>query len=217
VQPVCSDEERDYLIDFANGYFSNDISVDDVVWSYSGVRPLYNDGSQSATAATRDYVLKVNEQAGVPMLNVFGGKITTYRKLAEHALDKIVPFFDAPTDGWTAGVALPGGDFAVNGVEGLIANLTTDYPFLDAFWAKRLIRAYGTEAWDVLGDVTSAEDLGQDFGATLTAREVTWLMGKEYAMRAEDVVWRRSKLGLRLSGAQIKLLDDWMAQKGATA
>lgn len=217
VKPVCTDEERDYLIDFANGYFKQDISVDDIVWTYSGVRPLYNDGSKSATAATRDYVLKVNEQAGVPMLNVFGGKITTYRKLAEHALDKIVPFFDAPKDGWTAGVSLPGGDFPVNGVEGLIANLTTDYPFLDAFWAKRLVRAYGTEARDVLGDAVSADDLGQAFGATLTAREIAWLMAHEYAMRAEDVVWRRSKLGLRMSASEIKLLDEWMVQQGGAA
>lgn len=217
VKPVCTDEERDYLIDFANGYFKRDIGVDDIVWTYSGVRPLYNDGSKSATAATRDYVLKVNEQAGVPMLNVFGGKITTYRKLAEHALDRIVPFFDAPTEGWTAGVPLPGGDFAVDGVDQLIANLSGAYPFLDAFWAKRLIRAYGTDAWDVLGDAATAEDLGQTFGATLTEREILWLMRNEYAMRAEDVVWRRSKLGLRMSAAEINLLDDWMMQQGGAA
>ncbi len=209
-KPVCTDEERDYLIDFANNYFKNDITADDVVWRYSGVRPLYDDGARSATAATRDYVLKIDESAGAPLLNIFGGKITTYRKLAEHALEKICPYFEAPSKAWTAGMAMPGGDFAVDGVDELIAKLKRDYAFLDDFWARRLIKAYGTEAWDVLGDASVAEDLGEAFGASLTAREITWLMAHEYARRAEDVVWRRSKLGLRLSADEIATLDAWM-------
>ncbi len=217
VAPECSDEERDYLLAFANQYFKQDITVDDIVWKYSGVRPLYDDGAKSATAATRDYVLKVNRQAGAPMLNVFGGKITTYRKLAEHALGKIsnaMGMRDAP---WTAGVAMPGGNFKVSQVDALIAALQRDYAFLDAFWARRLIRAYGTEARAVLGDAKSPDDLGQAFGATLTAREIRWLMAHEYARTAEDVVWRRSKLGLRMSADEIKVLDDWMQREGGTA
>ena len=215
VRPECTPEEQRYLIDFANGYFERNISVDDIVWTYSGVRPLYDDGASSATAATRDYTLKVDRADGAPILNIFGGKITTYRKLAEDAMDKIAPFFPGTPGHWTAGAALPGGDFAVDGVDGLIATLRDDYPFLDAFWARRLIRAYGTDAWNVLGDAASAADLGEAFGATLTAREVDWLMTREYARRAEDVVWRRSKLGLRLDAAQVARLDEWMTGSDA--
>jgi len=216
-EPVCTDEERDYLLEFASGYFAKPVTKEDIVWTYSGVRPLYDDGAKSATAATRDYVLKINEGAGAPMLNVFGGKITTYRKLAEHALAKISPHLGRDDAPWTAGVAMPGGDFGVSQVDQLIADLQRDYAFLDAFWAKRLIRAYGTDARLILGAAKSAEDLGQDFGATLRAAELRWLMEKEFARSAEDVVWRRSKLGLRLSEAQIKVLDDWMTAERGTA
>jgi len=209
-KPICTAAERDYLIAFANQYFKRDISAADVVWSYSGVRPLYDDGASSATAATRDYTLKVDDIDGAPVLNIFGGKITTYRRLAEAALDKIAPYFPGLAPKWTAGVALPGGDFAVDGVPALIAGLQAGYPFLTPFWAKRLVRAYGTEARLVLGDAKTAQDLGEDFGATLTAREVSWLMTREFAHRAEDVVWRRNKLGLRLDAAQVARLDAWM-------
>ena len=208
--PVCTPAERDYLIGFANKYFKQDISAADVVWTYSGVRPLYDDGASSATAATRDYTLKVDAAGGAPILNIFGGKITTYRRLAESAMDKIAAHFPGLPGKWTAGVALPGGDFPTDGVPGLIADLRRDYPFLTAFWARRLVRAYGTEARLVLGDAKAAADLGQDFGATLTAREVVWLMAREFARRAEDVVWRRNKLGLRLNAEQIASLDAWM-------
>lgn len=211
-EPVCTPEERDYLIAFANRYFKRDIGADDVVWTYSGVRPLYDDGASSATAATRDYVLKLDE-TGAPVLNVFGGKITTYRVLAEDAMDKLAPFFPDLPGKWTAGVALPGGDFGVDGVDRLIGELQSAYPFLTPFWARRLIRAYGTEAPAVLGDAAAAEDLGKDFGATLTAREVDWLMSREYARTAEDVVWRRNKLGLRMDPGQIAALDDWMRNR----
>ena len=214
-KPVCTADERAYLIDFANQYFKDDLSDDDIVWTYSGVRPLYDDGASSATAATRDYTLTVEAEGGAPILNVFGGKITTYRRLAESALDKIKPFFPRTPGPWTAGVALPGGDFSVDGVEALIARLRTDYLFLSDFRARRLIRAYGTEAWQVLGDATREEDLGEAFGATLTAREVAWLIDREYARRAEDVVWRRNKLGLRLTAEQISRIDTWMADRAA--
>ena len=215
VRPECTPEERDYLVDFANKYFKRSISTDDIVWTYSGVRPLYDDGASSATAATRDYTLKVDNVEGAPILNIFGGKITTYRKLAEDAMDKIVPFFPGTSGHWSAGVALPGGDFAVDGVEALIARLQAGFGFLDTFWARRLIRAYGTDAWTLLGDAQQAEDMGQSFGATLTAREVDYLMAHEFARTAEDIVWRRNKLGLRLSAAQIATLETWMQDRAA--
>ena len=212
VKPFCTDGERDYLLNFASNYFKTPVTKEDVVWSYSGVRPLYDDGAKSATAATRDYVLSVDTTGGAPLLNVFGGKITTYRKLAESAMEKVAPFFPALKGEWTAGVPLPGGDFLVTDVDRLVGELRIKHPYLSEFWARRLVRAYGTEAMEIIGDATSADDLGQDFGATLTAREVEWLIDKEYAMTAEDVVWRRNKLGLRLSMDQIKTLNDWMSQ-----
>ena len=205
--PYATQAEQDYLIAFANQYFEAQIAGDDIVWTYSGVRPLYDDNAKSATAATRDYVLTLNDD-GPPLLNIFGGKITTYRKLAENALKKLG--FD---DIWTAGVPLPGGDFAVADRDNLVARLQSDYSFLTDRWALRLIRAYGTDAWSVLGRAQSVSDLGADFGATLTAKEVDHLMAHEFAQTAEDVVWRRSKLGLRLSQDQISILDDYMTTR----
>jgi glycerol-3-phosphate dehydrogenase len=209
--PVCTDAERDYLCNFASQYFKKPVTVDDIVWTYSGVRPLYDDGASSATAATRDYTLKVDKSAGAPVLNIFGGKITTYRRLAESALDKIGTVLPLAKGKWTAGVPLPGGDFPHDGVADLVAGLRRDYGFLTDFWARRLVRAYGTEAREILGDAGSAADLGQDFGATLTAAEVTWLMTREYARSAEDILWRRSKLGLRLDQQQVAVLEEWIA------
>ena len=216
-KPECTEHEAQYLCDFASEYFQKPVTRDDIVWTYSGVRPLYDDGAKSATAATRDYVLKLEAEGGAPVLNVFGGKITTYRKLAEAALAKITPFFDHAKDDWTAGIALPGGDFAVDGVRRLVDDLKSAYPFLDDYWAGRLVRAYGTEAAQVLGDAKRMEDLGPHFGATLTGREVIWMMRHEYARRAEDIVWRRTRLGLRMSEAQIKALDKWMTSGEAVA
>jgi glycerol-3-phosphate dehydrogenase len=211
IKPKCTEAESDYLRAFASNYFKQPVTNDDVVWSYSGVRPLYDDGASSATAATREYVLKVNQDGGdAPLLNVFGGKITTYRKLAEAALAKITPFFPKAGSDWTAGVSLPGGDFPVDGVSDLIRDLHKNYPFLDEFWARRLIKAYGTEARLILGDAKSPVDMGKGFAATLTEREIVWLMEKEYARTAEDVVWRRSRLGLRMSKSEIAELEDWM-------
>lgn len=215
VRPECSPEEQDYLLNFANQYFAKRLSRADIVWTYSGVRPLYDDGASSATAATRDYTLTVDAQAGAPVLNVFGGKITTYRRLAESALKEIGKRLPLDKGDWTAGVALPGGNFPVSKVEALIADLLDDYPFLTPFWAKRLIRAYGTEARTILGQAFEAKDLGRDFGATLTEAEVVWLMSKEFARNAEDVVWRRNKLGLRMTQEQIDGLEAWMANQRA--
>lgn len=210
-KPECTPEERDYLIRFINEYLEAPIAVADVVWSYSGVRPLYDDGASSASAATRDYVLKLDKSRGAPSLNIFGGKITTYRRLAESALEMVGEVYPSVKKPWTAGVALPGGDFPVDGVENLIDAVKAEYPFLTNRWAKRLVRAYGSEVRDVLAGASSDVDLGSHFGADLTEREVIWLIENEYAQTAEDVVWRRSKLGLRMSKAEIASLDTWMS------
>jgi len=211
--PVCTEAERDYLLGFINTYLKAPLRAADVVWSYSGVRPLYDDGSTSATAATRDYTLKVDAN-GAPLLNIFGGKITTYRRLAESALEKIGAHLKTKAP-WTAGVPLPGGDFAVSDVDRLASQLRSAHPFLSEAWALRLVRAYGTDASNMLEGATQVEALGTAFGATLTAREVDWLMDKEWARTAEDVVWRRSKLGLRLSKEQVSALDAYMGARMA--
>ncbi|MEO1798642.1 MAG: glycerol-3-phosphate dehydrogenase, partial [Pseudomonadota bacterium] len=217
LKPEISDVERDYLLAFASNYFAEPVTADDIVWSYSGVRPLYDDGASSASAATRDYVLRLERDGGAPILNIFGGKITTYRKLAEHAIEKLEEAMEIPGPAWTAGVPMPGGDFKVPEVPAKIAGLKSDYPFLSDAWALRLIRAYGTEAWEVLGNAKTEADLGHAFGATLTEREMEWLVSKEYVTCAEDAIWRRSKLGLRLDMAEVAAIEQWIAdRKGAT-
>ncbi|MEL6610259.1 MAG: glycerol-3-phosphate dehydrogenase [Pseudomonadota bacterium] len=217
-KPECTPEERDYLLAFANQYFKDDLTAEDVVWTYSGVRPLYDDGASSASAATRDYVFSL-DQDGAPLLNIFGGKITTYRKLAEHALEKLTEATGDLGPAWTAGVTLPGGDFGVHEVGAKVDQLRADYPFLTDRWALRLIRAYGTEAWQVMGDAKTAADLGQDFGASLSEAELRWLITREYVTCADDVLWRRSKLGLRMSEAEQAALATWVedAVKSAQA
>ena len=205
----CSDAEQDYLLNFASQYFETPLTKEDVVWTYSGVRPLFDDGASSAAAATRDYVLKVDDADGAPILNVFGGKITTYRRLAESALEKIAPYFSLKTGRWTAGVALPGGDFPVDGVSDQIAKLRETYPFLTETWAKRLIRAYGTQSGEILGDAAQTGDLGQDFGATITAAELDWAIANEWVRTGDDFLWRRTKLGLRVSPDQAARIDAY--------
>ena len=208
--PVCTDAEQEYLCAFASRYFDTPVRREDIVWTYSGVRPLYDDGASSATAATRDYVLSLDDADGLPLLHIFGGKITTYRRLAEAAMLKLAPYCAKVGGAWTAGAALPGGDFAVEDVDRLTEQLCRNYAFLDAVWARRLVRAYGTEAFDLLGQAQSLADLGRAFGATLCEREVRWLMDREFARRAEDVIWRRTKLGLRMSPEEVAVLDSWM-------
>jgi glycerol-3-phosphate dehydrogenase len=215
--PECTPKEQTYLLDFINQYLKNPISDADVVWTYSGVRPLYDDGATSASAVSRDYVIKVDESRGAPALNIFGGKITTYRKLAESAMEEISKFFPQVSAPWTAGVAMPGGDFPVDGVDDLTGKLTKEYSFLSQAWAKRLIRGYGTEARTILAGATEKGDLGKWFGSNLTEREVEWLMEKEYAIEADDIVWRRTKLGLVMTKDEISVLDTWMKNKKLTA
>jgi glycerol-3-phosphate dehydrogenase len=212
----ASTEEIQYLCDSVSEYLAKPVSPSDVVWTYAGVRPLYDDGASEAKAATREYVFELDTPGGAPLLSIYGGKITTHRRLAEEALEKLAPWLkgDAAGEGWTAKSALPGGDFDVLAIPALTAQLLRDYPFLAPFHANRLAHAYGTRASRMLGDAKSPGDLGRSFGATLTEREVGYLMSSEWARTAEDVVWRRSKLGLRLSAAEIAAIDGWIAANG---
>ena len=211
-----TDSEIDYLCSAASEYFAEPVRRDDVVWTYSAVRPLYDDGASKAQEATRDYVLKTEGGNGVaPLLNVFGGKITTYRRLSEHVLEKIEGFLGNKGRAWTAEAALPGGDFAAEGFDSEVTQLKADYGFLDPAHARRLIRLYGTRARVVLHGVASVADLGRHFGADLYEREVCYLMTHEWARTAQDVVWRRTKRGLKLSAEEIAALDAFMAEKAS--
>ena len=208
--PVCSDEETDYLLAFASSYFETPVKRSDIVASFSGVRPLYNDGAGNASAATRDYVLRLEDEEGLPLLNIFGGKITTYRKLAESVMREIGPFFDKMSGSWTAAEALPGGDFAVDGFEQLVTEIKTKYSFLPEGVARRLARAYGTDTWLMLTQINSADELGDDFGAGIYSPELDWVIKHEWVLSAEDFVWRRTRLGLRLSADQIAAIDKYV-------
>jgi glycerol-3-phosphate dehydrogenase len=219
-----SAEEVAYLCAAASAYFRAPVTPDQVVWTYSGVRPLFDDGAGAAQAATRDYVLALDAPAGQPaLLSVFGGKITTFRRLAESALARLAPHLPEPTGarpGWTAHAALPGGDFPIDGFEALVADLQAEFAFLPAATTRRLARAYGTLARSILAGARSEADLGRRFGADLTEAELRHLVRNEWATRAEDVVWRRSKLGLRLTRGEIEAVDlalQEMAEAGAAA
>jgi glycerol-3-phosphate dehydrogenase len=210
-QAAISDAETAYLCRAVGEYLRQPITPDDVVWSYAGVRPLYDDGASAAQEATRDYVLTLDAPAGgAPLLSVFGGKITTYRRLAEAALARLAPHYPGLGAAWTAGASLPGGDFAWDGAPALTDALRRERPWLAAGLASRLVRQYGTRAGAVLGDARSMAALGRDFGAGLTEREVEWQMREEWAERPADVLWRRSKLGLRLDAAAVTALGTFM-------
>jgi len=218
---AISDEETDYLIASANEYFRTPLRRDDIVWSYSGVRPLFDDGATAAQQATRDYVVKTEEDAASPpLINIFGGKITTYRRLAESVMGRVEDHFGRRTPAWTASAPLPGGDFAATGAADLRARLGSRHPYLPDDLAARLVRHYGTESLEILGDAASLQDLGRHFGHGLYAREVAWLMAREWAVGAEDVAWRRTKLGLKLSAEEMADLAAWMQtrrRQGAAA
>ena len=210
---TASEEEIAYLCAAVSDYFCKPVVVTDVVWTYSGVRPLYDDGISEAQAVTRDYVLVLDAPSGEPaLLNVVGGKITTFRRLASAVLDKLAPHLPSmrpPADA----AALPGGNFPVQGFDALVTDLRGRHPYLSADHATRLARAYGTRAFVLLEGARSLGDFGRSFGADLTEREVGFLMDQEWAETAADVVWRRSKLGLRLTAAELAELDSWMAAR----
>jgi glycerol-3-phosphate dehydrogenase len=194
----------------ATDHFRIAVFPADVVWSFAGVRPLYGHESEKPEDTSRDYVLALDRAAAeAPLLTVYGGKITTYRRLAEEAYEQLAPLFGARPN-WTKGAALPGGDFNVDGIERLIAGMRTSWPFLTERHARRLARAYGTRVRDILAPARSINDLGPNFGADLTAAEVRYLMTHEWAQTADDVLWRRTKLGLRVSRDERARLVSFM-------
>ncbi|MBV2142348.1 glycerol-3-phosphate dehydrogenase [Falsochrobactrum sp. TDYN1] len=204
-------EEIIYLCDAASEYFREPVRTEDVVWAYSGVRPLYDDGASKAQEATRDYVLKEDAPEGAaPLIHVFGGKLTTARKLAEHMLEKIERRLGRKAAPWTYAAPLPGGDFPETAFEQELEKLKAAYPFLSPAHARRLFRLYGTRAGILLGSAASHADLGEYFGADLYAAEVRYLIENEWARKAEDVLWRRTKLGLRLNASEVSVLETFM-------
>jgi glycerol-3-phosphate dehydrogenase len=209
--PAISDIETDYLLASVSEYFRRPVTREQVRWTYSGIRPLYDDGASKAQEATRDYVLKFEAPPGeAPLLSIFGGKITTFRKLAETALEKIVPLFPSAGKPWTAASSLPGGDFAFGDADTLIAGLQRKYSFMTPRNVRRIFRAYGTEAESILSGARFAQDMGKSFGV-LTEREIAYLVDKEWARTAEDILWRRSKLGLHLSKDEQEALGQHLA------
>jgi glycerol-3-phosphate dehydrogenase len=205
---TVSDEEAAYLCSSVNFYLRRPVGQADIVWRYAGVRPLRDDGASKAQEATRDYVLELT--GSPPVLSVFGGKVTTYRRLAEAAMARLAGPFPGMGRTWTAAAPLPGGDFRWDGVSALRDDLLRRYRFLPPATADRLIRAYGAVASEVLGDARSWADLGHYFGASLTEREVDWLVRNEWARTDEDVLWRRSKLGLRVTPDDVAALQRYL-------
>ena len=210
-------EETAYLLDVANAYLADPIGEDDVVWTYSGVRPLFDDGASAAQEATRDYVLREETEGGAPMVNIFGGKLTTFRRLSESVLEKVEGLLGEKRPAWTRDAPLPGGEFAAERHDEKLAELRSAYPFLPEGHAKRLFRNYGTEVWSMLGEARSTSDLGEHFGADLSEAEVRFHMEREFATTANDVLWRRTKLALSLSAGQKARLEDYVGSGGMPA
>lgn len=209
-----SSDEIDYLCSSINHHFRRQISSNDVVWTYAGVRPLYdNNSSQNASAVTRDYVFDIDDVQGkAPVLSIFGGKITTYRKLAEHALEKLEPYLPQLSSraAWTAEAPLPGGKLGKAGFAGLLDVIYDRAPFLPEHMVHRLAHSYGSAALTIIGDSKSMKDLGEDFGYGLTQREIHYLVQKEWAQTGEDILWRRSRLGIHLTPEQRERVNDYV-------
>lgn len=215
-----SSDEITYLCEAASEYFSEPIREENIVWTYSGVRPLYDDGATKAQEATREYVLELTNghhgSAGdapgnAAILNIYGGKITTYRKLAEAALEKIESAIGAKGPTWTETAILPGGDFSATAFDSAVDTIVAAFPDLDRALIERLFHLYGTLTHDVLKGIKHPADLGRDFGAGLFEAEINYLMQKEWAVTADDVLWRRSKLGLKASQVDQEQLEDFMS------
>ncbi len=194
-----SEDEISYLIDVVNQHFVAQIQRDDVVWTYSGVRPLCDDESDSPQAITRDYTLELEQKLDqAPLLSIFGGKLTTYRKLAETAMKMLSPYFMKMGEGWTKDVALPGGDFDYSRKQ-LVNNICSKYQWLEEKTATRYVNQFGTLAWALLSNISCKDDMGQVFGEGVFQAEIDYLMHYEFSRKAEDVLWRRTKLGLYLN------------------
>ena len=215
----ATEEEIRYLCDAASEYFAKPVRREDVVWTYSGVRPLYDDGASKAQEATRDYVLHLDEQ-GPPLLSIFGGKITTYRRLAEAVLEKLgayLPETAKAKAGWSGNAVLPGGDFSsIGAFQGIAYQLRMQHQYLDAAYCQRLVRTYGTEAASILAGATSQADLGRHFGADLYERELRHMIAKEWVKTGEDALWRRTKLGLKLNAAEAAAVDAYVRAEATT-
>jgi len=215
--PTASAAEIAYLCSAASVYFRKAVAPDQVVHPYAGVRQLYDDGARSAQNLTREYMIDVAGRAGeAPLLTVYGGKITTYRRLAEEALKRLMPYFKLGAP-WTHDVPLPGGDFPHDGVEALVSRSRGLWPFLSEPNARRLVRAYGTRLDRILGNARHADELGESFGGELTAAEVRYMMRHEFAETADDVLWRRSKLGLRVGAEVVAALSRFVEGGGGRA
>ncbi len=207
--PAISDDEIAYLCAAASRYSAREITADQLVWSYSGVRPLYDDGKEDPSAITRDYVLQLDEQ-GPPLLSVFGGKITTYRKLAEQVMAKLARWIPARRP-WTHTEALPGGDFDGRDFESVLGEYRARYSALDPHWLARLLRRHGTLGETILAGAKTESDLGENFGGGLYERELAYLIDQEWARTADDVLWRRTKCGLHMDEAQRRRVAERMA------
>ena len=205
-----SEEEKLYICKSANEYLNTKINLEDIVWSYSGVRPLYDDGASAAQEATRDYVIKAEQSESSLMINIFGGKITTYRRLSESILKHVEEFLGSKGDPWTNHSSLPGGDIDVDGQLDLQNKLQTKYPFLTQETLKRAVRSYGTISFDIFGDAANIDALGKHFGSGLYEREVNYLIQEEWSRTSDDILFRRSKLGLSFSKDEIKNLNQYL-------
>ncbi|WP_370556118.1 glycerol-3-phosphate dehydrogenase [Edwardsiella tarda] len=205
------EQEIDYLLHVYNSHFSRPLSRQDIVWHYSGVRPLCDDESDSPQAITRDYTLDIHDQEGqAPLLSVFGGKLTTYRKLAEHALEKLRPYYAHCGDAWTKGAVLPGGEMGCDR-DSYAAALQRRHGWLPPALARRYAHTYGARSERVIGTATSLEALGEHFGHGLYQAELRYLMEQEWVVTAEDALWRRTKLGMWLDDAQRQRVAEWLA------
>jgi glycerol-3-phosphate dehydrogenase len=212
--PEISSEEIAYLCGIASAYLAKPIAPAEVVWTYSGVRPLYDDGSADPAAVTRDYVLKLDADDGVaPLLSIFGGKITTYRRLAEQALSELAPFFPEMKRPWTKTEPLPGGDMARGNLAAYQRELNARYATLDPRLLAALVRRYGTRTPRILGSASSVADLGRHLGDTLYAAEIDYLIAQEWATSAEDVLWRRTKCGLHMSAGEREAVALYLRER----
>ncbi len=202
--------EIDYLCAVVNRYFKRQVSAADIVWTYAGVRPLFDDASGNASAVTRDYIFDLDGGGETPpLLSIFGGKLTTYRKLAEHAMARLAPLLDCRGGDWTATVPLPGGDLPGGDFAAFLGTFQADHPWLPAPLATRLARAYGSRAKRLVAGRQGLNDLGQNLGGDLYEAELDYLVAEEWATTAEDVLWRRSKLGLHLDDAAKARVEAW--------